>query len=433
MPNVAIVVGVQWGDEGKGKIVDILSEKADFVVRSQGGNNAGHTIVVGSKEFKSHLIPSGILYPDVQCYISGGCVVDVESLILEIQNLERQGFSLIGRLHISAFTHLIMPYHKDWDQFQEEIKGESAIGTTRKGIGPCYADKANRIGIQLGELLNESGFKKHLSQVVYLKNQELKGVFQKPLIDESLLREKYQEFASFLRPYISFSVEKEISEAVFSDKRVLLEGAHGSYLDQTFGTYPYVTASSTIASGVAAGAGIGPTQIGHVVGVVKAFTTRVGHGPFPTELKESEVSSFLSNEEAREIATTTKRKRRMGWLDIPLVKQSLRWNGASSIAVMKLDVLDQLQEIKICVAYTLKGQVIDCPPPITSDWDDLEPVYETMPGWGQSTREVTDFKDLPKEAVDYLNRIETLCQCPISFISYGPEREKTICINRFFN
>lgn len=433
MANVVIVVGVQWGDEGKGKIVDILSKNASCVARTQGGNNAGHTIVTGLKEFKFHLIPSGILYSNVQCYVTGGCVVDAASLISEIQSLESQGFSLKGRLHISAFAHLIMPYHKDWDQYQEELKGESSIGTTRKGIGPCYSDKANRIGIQIGELMNEEAFEKHLNQVVSLKNRELKGVFQKETIEIESLRDMYFEYASFLKPYISFSVEKEIGEEIEKGNKVLLEGAHGSYLDQTFGTYPYVTASSTLAAGVAAGAGVGPTRIDHVVGVVKAFTTRVGHGPFPTEFNENDASFFLSNEDAREIATTTKRKRRMGWLDIPLVKQSLRWNGTNSLAIMKLDVLDHLPEIKICVAYKIEGKVVTTPPPITSDWDQIEPLYETLPGWKQSTKNVSSYEELPKEAVLYLKKIEELCNCPISFISYGPEREKTIQIPGFFD
>ena len=432
MPNVIIVVGIQWGDEGKGKIVDILSEKADFVVRSQGGNNAGHTIVVGETEFKFHLIPSGILYPNVQCCVAGGCVVDAESLIGEIQALLKQGFSLLGRLHISAFAHLIMPYHKDWDAWQEEMKGDLSIGTTKKGIGPCYADKANRIGIQVGELLDPAHFAKHINQVISLKNRELAHVFQKPLIDERALLEKYTQYASFLKPYISFSIEKDVAEAAKAGKKVLLEGAHGSYLDQTFGTYPYITAASTIASGIAAGAAMGPTEIGHVVGIVKAFTTRVGHGPFPSELKQEEADVFLSNEEAREIATTTKRKRRMGWFDAPLVRQALRWNGATSMAIMKLDVLDQLAEIKICTAYRLDGKVMDCPPAMTRDWDRVEPIYETVAGWRKSTKDISSYEELPENAKSYLKKIERLCQCPISFISYGPQREKTIQIHRFF-
>jgi adenylosuccinate synthase len=432
MSDVIVVVGIQWGDEGKGKIVDILSERADFVVRSQGGNNAGHTIVTGEKEYKFHLIPSGILYPNVRCCVAGGCVVDPESLIFEIKDLERQGFTLEGRFHLSAFAHLIMPYHKDWDLWQEEMKGAQAIGTTRKGIGPCYADKANRIGIQVGELLDMARLEEHVKQVVKLKNREVEDLFKKNPIDEELVLERFKGYASFLKPYISHSVELDIAEAIESGKKVLLEGAHGSYLDQTFGTYPYVTSASSIASGIVAGAAIGPTKVNHVLGIVKAFTTRVGHGPFPSELKDEEVTLFLNNEDAREVATTTMRKRRIGWFDAPLVRQSLRWSGTTSMAIMKLDVLDNLKEIKVCIAYRLDGKLIDVPPAMTGDWDRVEPVYEILEGWQQSTRGVTSYEDLPVKAIEYLKKIEGLCKCPISFISYGPEREKTILINRLF-
>ncbi|MBX9923089.1 MAG: adenylosuccinate synthase [Rhabdochlamydiaceae bacterium] len=424
--RVIIVVGIQWGDEGKGKIIDLLSAHADVVVRCQGGNNAGHTIVAQQKEFKFHLIPSGVLYPNVHCYVAGGCVVDAKSLILEIQELEKQGISLLGRLHVSAFAHLIMPYHKDWDLWQEERKGHLAIGTTRKGIGPCYADKASRIGIQVGELVYPDRFREHLHQVVALKNQEIIQFGQKPPIQEKDIYEEYLKYASFLQPYISFTVEKAIVEGVDKGKKVLLEGAHGSYLDCTFGTYPYVTATSALASGIAEGAGVGPTAIDHVIGVVKAFTTRVGHGPFPTELSTEEASLFLSHEEAREVATTTKRLRRMGWFDVPLVRNSLRRNGASSMAIMKLDVLDKLAEIKVCIAYQLNGKRMDFPEMLTCDWEKLEPVYETFPGWLESTEDVSSYEKLPLKAIAYLEAIERLCNCPISLISCGPQRERTI-------
>lgn len=427
-----IVIGSQWGDEGKGKIIDLLSSEADLVVRSQGGNNAGHTIIVKNQEFKFHLIPSGVLYPSVQCYVTGGVVIDPSVLIREIQDLEEQGISLKGRLSISSFAHLIMPYHRDLDLWQESLKGSLSIGTTGKGIGPCYADKANRIGIQLGELLDFSSFERHLEQVISFKNLEVKHVFQKPLIDVELIKEEYKGYASFLKPYISSTAEKEVSQALKMQKKVLFEGAHGTYLDQTFGTYPYVTSSSTIAAGVAAGAGIGPSKIDHVIGVVKAYTTRVGNGPLPTALTEEESLSFLSNAEAREVATTTGRMRRMGWFDAPLVKQALRLNGADSMALMKLDVLDSLAEIKICIGYRLEGKLIEDLPSQTKDWEKMEAVYETLPGWNQSTKEVTSYNELPEKAVKYLQRIEELCECPISILSYGPQREKTIHIGRLF-
>jgi adenylosuccinate synthase len=431
MPSV-IVVGVQWGDEGKGKVIDLFSGEADLVVRAQGGNNAGHTIIVKGQEFKFHLIPSGALYSGVHCYITGGVVIDPAVLIREIKILEEKGISLKGRLHVSSFAHLIMPYHRDLDLWQESMKGPLSVGTTGKGIGPCYSDKANRIGIQIGEFIDFERFKKRLAEVVAFKNLEVQNVFQKAPIDLRAIQEEYLGYASFLKDYLSFNAERDIAEALHKQKKVLFEGAHGTFLDQTFGTYPYVTSSSTLAAGVLAGAGIGPSKIDHVIAVVKAFTTRVGNGPLPTALSEEESSSFLSHAEAREVATTTGRMRRMGWFDAPLVKSALRLNGADSIALMKLDVLDFLPEIKICVGYELEGKRLDSPPSLTRDWDLLKPIYEKVPGWMESTKQVTCYKDLPQKAVDYLKKIESLCDIPISLISYGPEREKTISMRRLF-
>ncbi len=424
-----IVVGGQWGDEGKGKIIDILSEKADLVVRSQGGNNAGHTVIALGKEYKFHLIPSGVLYPDVICYITGGVVIDPKALLREIKALEAENIDLKGRLKVSAFAHLILPYHSQLDLLQEKQKGPLAVGTTGKGIGPCYADKANRIGIQFGELFGDFAFfKEHLKQVVSMKNLELVEIFQQDPIDPVIIEKEYKEYIEQLRPYVCFTAEKEIFEALQAKKRVLFEGAHGSCLDQTFGTYPYVTSSSTLASGVAAGAGIGPTQIGHVLAVVKAYTTRVGNGPFFTELTAEEKSLFLSNKEAREVATTTGRFRRMGWFDVPVVKNTLRLNGASSMAIMKLDVLDSLSVIKICVGYELEGAILDTPPAMTSLWPLALPIYEEVEGWKQDTKKIMTYEDLPLQAKAYITRLEKLCNVPISFISYGPEREKTLQI-----
>ncbi len=425
MPGL-IVVGGQWGDEGKGKIIDILSSKTDLVVRSQGGNNAGHTVIALGKEYKFHLIPSGILYPTVVCYITGGVVIDLRSLLKEIRGLESEGIHLKGRLKISAFAHIILPYHPKWDLLQEKQKGSLAVGTTGKGIGPCYADKANRIGIQFGELFGDfSLFSEHLRQVVAMKNLELVQVFKEHPLDFLSIEEECRQFVEELRPYICFTAEKEIFDALEKGKKVLFEGAHGSCLDQTFGTYPYVTSSSTLASGIAAGAGIGPRQIGHVLSVVKAYTTRVGNGPFFTELTEEEKSFFATNEQAREVATTTGRFRRMGWFDAPLVKNTLRLNGANSMAIMKLDVLDSLSIIKICVGYELDGIRIDIPPPLTSVWARVRPIYEEMQGWKEDTKHMSCYEELPLLAKAYLDRLQELCGMPISFISYGPERENT--------
>lgn len=431
MPGI-IVIGTQWGDEGKGKIIDLLSKKADIVVRSQGGNNAGHTVISQGKEYKFHLIPSGVLYENVICCITGGVVIDPPSLVKEITSLEEKGICLTGRLFISSFAHLILPYHRQLDLLYEEARGSFSVGTTGKGIGPCYADKANRIGIQLGEMLDFSKGMEHIKHVISMKNRELVNVFQQPPIDFLSMEIEWKACIDKLRPYISHTVEKKVEEAIRQNKKVLFEGAHGSYLDLTFGTYPYVTSSSTIAAGVLAGAGIGPSSIDHIIGVVKAYTTRVGNGPLPTALSEEDEGCFLNNVEAREIAVTTGRKRRMGWFDAPLVRNSLRLSGVNSIAVMKLDVLDVLEEIKICVGYKLDGKNLDTPPAMTSDWARLEPVYEIFPGWKQSTKEIHRYEDLPLQAKEYLKKIESLCSCPISYISYGPEREKTLCLETLF-
>jgi adenylosuccinate synthase len=426
MPSV-IVVGAQWGDEGKGKMIDLLAERAEYIVRSQGGNNAGHTIIVKGEEFRFHLVPSGILYPHTQCFIAGGTVIDPKVLLEEIKGLERKGIALQGRLHISPFAHIIFPYHRILDKLYEERKGDQAIGTTGRGIGPCYADKALRIGIRVCELVDPVLFEKRLQSTLSLKNQELQVIFQQsPLNFDSVFNE-YAAYAEELATYVG-EVEKIIGKACRQNKNILFEGAHGTLLDLTFGTYPYVTSSSTISSGVSGGAGIGPSRIDHTLGVVKAYTTRVGGGPLPSALTEQEKKVFLDNAAAREIGTTTGRNRRMGWFDACLVRHAACFNGMDSLALTKLDVLDALKEIKICTGYRLRGQLLDTPPPLVDDLEKVEPVYETMPGWNQSTKEITAYDQLPKEAVRYITRICELVNTPLSILSLGPEREKTLFI-----
>jgi adenylosuccinate synthase len=433
MINSVIVVGVQWGDEGKGKVVDLLSEKADFVVRSQGGNNAGHTIVVNNVDYKFHLIPSGALYPHATCLVTGGTVIDPSVLHAEIKGLEKNGVKLAGRLKISGYSHVIMPYHRLLDKLYEQQKGDLAIGTTGKGIGPCYSDKALRIGFQLGELLNLSSFKSRLAKVVDIKNQELHSVFgEKELNVEDVFKE-YEVYANELRDFISFDVETELAVALKQKKKVLFEGAHGTFLDTTFGTYPYVTSSSTVASGVSAGAGVGPSRIDHVVGVVKAYTTRVGNGPLPTALSDEDAKLFLDNITAREVGTTTGRNRRLGWFDAPLVKHAIHLNGVDSMAIMKLDILDHLPQIKICTGYLLRGEKLSFPPGLTSEWEHLEPIYEVLPGWMSSTKDILHKDQLPINAQKYIDKLEQLCECPVSIISLGPDREKTIFTQNFLN
>ena len=424
MPSV-IIVGAQWGDEGKGKVIDLLAEHAEYIVRSQGGNNAGHTIVAKGEEFRFHLVPSGILYPHTHCFIAGGTVIDPKVLLEEIKGLKDKGISLEGRLHISPFAHVVFPYHRLLDKLYEERKKDQAIGTTGRGIGPCYADKANRIGIRICELVDPRALEKKLRSTLSLKNEELQKLFaQHPLSFEAVF-EEYAAYGKQLSTYIS-DVEKIVGKACRQNKNVLFEGAHGTLLDLTYGTYPFVTSSSTISSGVSGGAGIGPTRIQHTVGVVKAYTTRVGAGPLPTALSEQEQNLFLDNAAAREIGTTTGRKRRMGWFDACLVRHAACLNGMDSLALTKLDILDTLKEIKICTGYRLRGQLLDTPPPLVDDLENVEPVYETMPGWNRPTKDITSYDELPKEADRYIKRICELVNTPLSILSLGPERERTI-------
>jgi adenylosuccinate synthase len=430
MPSV-VVVGIQWGDEGKGKMIDLLSQKADHIVRAQGGNNAGHTIKVGDEEYRFHLVPSGILYPHTRCYITGGTVIDPEVLIQEIHGLNEKGISVKDRLFISPYAHVIFPYHKDLDKLYEALKGGAAIGTTGRGIGPCYVDKAHRIGIRMGDIIRPEAFRKQLQLNLAFKNQELERVFHRPPLDFEKIYNAYLAYGEKLAPFV-MQIENQLAIELKKGSRVLFEGAHGTFLDATFGTYPFVTSSSTLAAGICAGAGIGPTQIDHTLGVVKAYTTRVGNGPLPTALSEAEESLFLDHVAAREIGTTTGRKRRMGWFDAALVRYGARLNGATSFAVTKLDILDKLDKIKICTGYQIDGGVLEIPPCSAEDYEGLKPIYEELPGWKSSTSHATHWESLPKNAHRYLRRIEELCETPISFVSVGPERERTLMLKELF-
>ncbi|MBS0621174.1 MAG: adenylosuccinate synthase [Verrucomicrobia bacterium] len=431
MPGV-IIVGAQWGDEGKGKVIDLLAERADLIVRSQGGNNAGHTIVAKGKEYRFHLIPSGILYPHTRCVIGGGTVIDPGVLLEEIKRLESQGVSVGGRVQISPYAHVIFPYHRLLDKLYEGQKGEAAIGTTGRGIGPCYADRVNRIGIRMCELTCPALLEKRLRFVVGLKNLELEKLFSQEAIDvEEVLRE-YKEYGRLLAPYVG-DVETLVAEALERGDKVLFEGAHGTLLDTVFGTYPYVTSSSTISSGISCGAGAGPSRVDHTLGIVKAYTTRVGGGPLPTALDAKEQALFMDAHTAREIGTTTGRVRRMGWFDACLVRYAARLNGMDSFALTKLDVLDGLKEIKICTGYQLDDRVLSAPPPVTEDLARVVPIYETLPGWQSSTSGLASMKELPKEAAEYVARIAELIGVPISILSLGPDREKTLFLRDFFS
>lgn len=420
-----IVVGTQWGDEGKGKIIDLLSEKAHHVIRSQGGNNAGHTVQIKGKEYKFNLIPSGILHPQTTCYLGPGTVIDLDVLFQEIAFLQKEGIEVLNRLIIAPQAHIIFPYHILSDKLFEIRKGELAIGTTGRGIGPCYADKINRIGITAQELIMPEIFAHLLKGNLIIKNEEFSKLYQvAPLHYEALLNE-YLEKGKRLAPFVK-NYNQMIASALKYKETILLEGAQGTYLDVQLGTYPYVTSSSTTAGGLCAGAGIAPNTINHILGVIKAYTTRVGNGPFPTELHGKDI--FLSHLKAKEYGTTTGRKRRIGWFDAVLAKNAVRLNGLQSLAVTKLDILDHLEELFICTAYELEGNIIDFVPSTSYELNKVKPIYQKFAGWKKNTSDILEYNDLPVSAKKYLNAIETMCEAPISILSLGPDREQTIIL-----
>lgn len=423
MANV-IVIGAQWGDEGKGKITDLLSRSADVVVRYQGGVNAGHTVVVRDRTFKLHLIPSGILYPKTECIIGSGTVIDPQVLIEEIDRIEALGISS-ENLYISQTAHVTMPYHRLIDQASEEKRGKHKIGTTKRGIGPTYADKSERAGIRVIDLLDKEGLPDLLTRSVKAKNEVLEKLYGlEPLKAEEVI-EQYFQYADRLRSHIVDSSLK-IDKAVRSRKNILFEGAQGTLLDLDHGTYPYVTSSNPISGGACVGAGVGPTIIDRVIGVAKAYTTRVGEGPFPTELHD-EIGTLLGDRGA-EFGTTTGRRRRCGWFDAVIGRYAVRINGLDCLAITKLDVLDSLEEIKVCVAYDADGEKCHHLPNSTSQFAKCRPIYETLPGWKQSTEACRTLEDLPKQALDYLKFLAELMEVPIAIVSLGASRDQTIIV-----
>ncbi|MBW2172000.1 MAG: adenylosuccinate synthase [Deltaproteobacteria bacterium] len=425
MSNV-IVIGTQWGDEGKGKVVDVLAEKARLVVRFQGGNNAGHTMVVDGESFISHLIPSGILHPDKVCLIGNGVVVDPGVLIQEIEHLRGRGISVNpDNLIVSENAHLIMPYHKLIDHGRERVKGDKKLGTTGRGIGPCYEDKATRRGIRFCDLIDEEMFKDKLSCILGEKTFYLKEFLKSETIDEAAILEEYLPYAETLRPHVA-NVSVLISEAIKAGHNVLFEGAQGTHLDIDHGTYPYVTSSNTVAGNACCGAGIGPTRIDAVVGMVKAYTTRVGAGPFPTEL-EDEIGDRLQ-EKGAEFGATTGRRRRCGWLDTVVVRNAARLNGLTGIAMTKLDVLSGLDTLKIATAYQYKNDTLTEFPPSIKMLEGCEPVYEELPGWTEDLTQAKHFEDLPENARNYVKRVEELVETPVQIISVGPGRQQTMVL-----
>lgn len=413
-----VVVGAQWGDEGKGKIIDILSREADYVVRYQGGNNAGHTVVIGDDEFVLHLIPSGILHKGKTCVIGNGVVVDPEALISEIETLRAKGIYVDDNLKVSDQVHLIFPYHKEMDRLSERKK---KIGTTGRGIGPCYTDKIARCGIRLADLLDDGLFRKKLKENLEAKNEIMRKLYDH---EEFSFEEIYGKFAQYRKKIAKYACNttKILNEAVRKKKRLLLEGAQGTLLDIDHGTYPYVTSSNATAGGACTGTGLGPSKIDKVIGVVKAYTTRVGEGPFPTEFGPDLME--VIRKKGREYGATTGRPRRCGWFDSLIVRHSALVNSLDSIVVTKLDVLDDLKKIKIAIAYKCKGKTYkDFPANIEMLWD-VEPVYEEHPGWGEDTSGIGSFSKLPTNAKKYLKRLESLVGVKIELVSVGSRREQ---------
>ncbi len=421
MPVIAIV-GAQWGDEGKGKVVDMLAQQARMVVRFSGGDNAGHSVVNPSGEFKLHLIPSGIFNAGVACIIGNGVVINPKVLIGEIDNLNELGVDT-SHLFISDRAHLIMPYHLLLDGLEEEALGGKAIGTTRKGVGPAFADKAARLGIRAGDLLDKEALKERLSAVLDYKNVILTKVYgAKPLsLDE--VYSQYCQYGERLAPCIRETTIM-VDEAVSRGELVILEGAQGALLDPDFGTYPYTTSSSPLAAGSCLGAGLGPTRLDRVLGVYKAYCTRVGSGPMPTELNDQ--TGELIRERAHEYGTTTGRPRRCGWLDAVAARFSRRINGLTGAVITRLDILDVLPSFKICVGYELDGQKIDYFPGNIAALARCKPIYEELPGWQAPTTDIRSYEQLPMEARQYVARVEELISCPVNLICVGPGREQAI-------
>ncbi|MGB7519290.1 MAG: adenylosuccinate synthase [Spirulinaceae cyanobacterium] len=423
MANV-IVIGAQWGDEGKGKVTDLLSRSADVVVRYQGGANAGHTVVVQGQTFKLHLIPSGILYPDTECIIGSGTVIDPQALIEELDCVEALGVST-DKLLISQNAHVTLPYHRLIDQAAEERRGDYKIGTTGRGIGPTYADKSERIGIRVIDLMDSKGLAEQLEWTVNYKNVILEKIYNLPPLNPAEVTEEYLQYAKRLRPYVIDSSLK-IYQAIQKKRNILFEGAQGTLLDLDHGTYPYVTSSNPVAGGACIGTGIGPTMIDRVIGVAKAYTTRVGEGPFPTELKDK-IGQLLGDRGA-EFGTTTGRRRRCGWFDAVIGRFAVRINGMDCMAITKLDVLDELPDIKVCVAYEIDGKTCYDFPSNPRQFSNCKPIYETLPGWQQSTEHCRSLEDLPKPALAYLKFLAELMEVSIALVSLGASRDQTIIV-----
>jgi adenylosuccinate synthase len=416
------VVGAQWGDEGKGKVVDYLASSFDFTARYAGGHNAGHTVIFNNHKFILQLIPSGILRPGKKAVIGAGTVVDPAALVAELDNLKKSGIDVRGRLFLSNRAHLIFPYHREMDKAAEAARGEAKIGTTSRGIGPAYEDKMARRGIRVCDLLDATGFRDKLQRVVAEKDAISRATFGHPLETAGLL-EQYLELAAHIRGLVADTTIL-LNEALYAGESVLFEGAQGTMLDIDHGTYPYVTSSTALSGGISAGLGVAPTRITGVVGVTKAYTTRVGSGPFPTEMPDLDAQDL--RQRGNEFGAVTGRPRRCGWLDLAVLRYAKMLNGIDSLVVTKLDVFDALPEITVCTGYRYKGELLKTVPPDCVTLAQVEPEYRTLPGWRTPTPGIRDVKDLPTAAREYLNFISGALDVEIGMISTGPDREATI-------
>jgi adenylosuccinate synthase len=428
--NNIVVLGTQWGDEGKGKIVDLLSRNADAVVRFQGGHNAGHTLVIDGEKTVLHLIPAGILQPAVECLIGNGVVLSLHALRDEIEALETRGVDVRPRLSISPACAIIMPWHEALDRAREEARGAKAIGTTCRGIGPAYEDKVARRGLRTSDLLDPGTLGDKVAHVLEFHNFVLAGRFGKPALDQQEMLDQALELGAYFRDRVA-DVSGRLHELRRQGKRVMFEGAQGSLLDIDHGTYPYVTSSNTTIGGVCTGAGIGPDAIDYVLGITKAYVTRVGGGPFPTELFDDAGKRLARRGD--EFGATTGRPRRCGWLDAVALRRMVWLNGVSGLCVTKLDVLDGFDEIRICTAYRLGEEELDAPPLDTHDWEHLKPVYETFPGWQESSRGARTMDELPTNARAYLQQMEAIVGAPVHIVSTGPDRSENIIIHHPFD
>ena len=418
-----ILVGAQWGDEGKGKIIDVLTEQADVVVRSQGGANAGHTVRVGAKEYILHLIPSGILRRGKVCLIGNGVVINPTSLVGELDGLKQKKVNVKGRLYISDKAHLVMPYHCELEACAERIKGKNKIGTTLRGIGPAYGDKIARTGLRMADLVDTKKLESLLRTRVREANRLIKA-FGGKTVSFKAVYEEYSKAARRLKPFVA-NTTKMLHDALAAKKEVLFEGAQGTYLDIDQGTYPFVTSSNTTSGGACTGSGMPPNKVDHVLGVIKAYTTRVGGGPFPTE--DDDIGDMLHNM-GREFGATTGRPRRCGWFDAVATRQAAQVNGIDQLAITNIDGLDKLPEIRVCTAYKLRGKTIDYVPTISEEIEQVKPVYETFPGWQTDTTKAKTWKDLPPKARRYLQAIAKMIDAKIVIASIGPARNQTIFV-----